>query len=166
MRILTSIAILLLPLLASAGIYKWMGPDGSIHYADQPVPGAERVGIQVERVADPKVPKNATGPDLGPYDGFEIVSPEPNQTLRNDEGSVDLSLLIEPPLAQGHRLRILVNGQPIVGEAKGTQIRLSGLAFGSHRMQVRIQNDQDETIASSPAVDFHLRKPLPEELRP
>ena len=169
MRILPIIGLFLLPLLAAAGIYKWEGPDGRVQYSDRPVTGADYVGIQVDHgdeAADSRVPEQEPATDLGPYDSFEIVNPEPNQTLRNTLGRVDLGLLVEPPLAEDHRLRIFLDGQLVGGDAQGTQIRLQGLTFGSHRVQARIQDEFDETIASSPIVDFHLRKPLPEDQRP
>lgn len=169
MRALLSIATLLLPLLAAAGVYRWVDPDGRIQYSDRPVSGAERVGIQLDRSvesAEAQVPTEEGGLELGTYDSFEILAPEPNQTLRDAEGKVDLSLLIEPPLAPDHRLQILVDGQPVTGDAQGAQIQLLGLAFGSHRIQARIKDDLDETVATSTAIDFHLRKPLPEDLRP
>ena len=107
-----------------------------------------------------------SGSDPGPYDSFEILNPQPNQTVRDAAGRIALSLLIEPPLSTDHRLQILVNGQPVPGNNRLPQVTIRGLAFGSNRVQARIHDDLDETIASSAVVDFHLRKPLPEEPRP
>ena len=169
MRAFPSVGILLLPLLATAGVYKWEGPDGRVYYSDRPASGAKPIGVPVNRGKDARKeepPVEETAAVLGPYDSFEILVPEPNQTLRDAQGEVDLSLLVEPPLAGDHRLLILLNGQPLEGDTRRTQVRLQGLTFGSHRVQAQIQNELDETIASSAPVDFHLRKALPEELRP
>ena len=165
MRALPSIGFLLLPFLASAGVYKLEGPDGRVLYSDRPISGAEPIGIQIDRgkeAAKVTASETETAAVLGPYESFEIVVPEPNQTLRDAEGRVNLSLLVEPPLASDHRLRILLNGRPVEGDTRDTQVQLQGLTFGSHRVQVRIQDELDETVASSTSVDFHLRKPLPE----
>lgn len=164
MRALLFIVALLLPALVGAGVYKWIGPDGQIHYSDRPVSGAERVGIQVDRRASAPMtqpPGADEGADPGPYSAFEIVNPEPNRTLRDTEGKLELGLLIDPPLSAAHHLQILLDGQPVAGDTRGTQILLQGLPFGSHRVQAHIRDDLEELVASSPLVYFHLRKPLP-----
>ncbi|MCG6861627.1 MAG: DUF4124 domain-containing protein [Chromatiaceae bacterium] len=169
MRALFSITVLLLPLISAADVYKWESPDGRTHYSDRAVSGAESVGIQVNPSAEPpKSPdqKEESAAASGPYDSFEIVNPLPNQTIRNAEGKVELSLLLDPPLSADHRLQILVNEIPVPGDNNGTQLVLTGITFGSHRVQARIQDNLNNTIASSPIVDFHLRKPLPEERLP
>ena len=60
----------------------------------RPVSGAERVKVPVERVVrvpESETPAEASEPYLGSYTAFEIVNPEPNQTLRDAEGKVELS---------------------------------------------------------------------------
>jgi hypothetical protein len=169
MRASAAIPILLLPFFVDAGVYKWRGTDGQIQYSDRPVTGAERVGIAFDRYAPASGSGDTaeeTDADPGPYSAFEIAAPEPNQTIRDAEGELQLSLLVNPPLAADHRLQILVDGHPVPGEIQGTQISIKGLSFGSHRLQARIRDLSDVTIASSLSIDFHLRKPLPENLRP
>lgn len=164
MRLYFYFALVLFPCFASAGVYKWVGPDGQIHYSDRPMTGSERVSVPVQRT-EPDSNREATneesGAVLGPYGAFEILSPEPNQTLRQAEATLELSLLIDPPLAPGHRVQVVLDGQPVPGDIEQTQILMRDLAYGSHRVQVRIRDDLDITIASSPPVDFHLRKPVP-----
>ena len=157
--------LLLLPMLADAGVYKWIGTDSQIHYSDRPVSGAERVGIEVDRIPQPsetRAPGQEQAAELGPYNAFEILRPEQNQTFRKAEGDVELSLLVDPSVSSGYRLEILLNGNLLPGVASGGQIVLQGLPFGSHSLQARIRDDFDDIVAITPVVDFHLRKPLPE----
>ena len=69
--------------------------------------------------------------------------------------------MIRPPLQGDHTIRIEIDGAPITGTIEGTQLSVSGVPYGSHRIQVAIVDDQDQQVTSSAVVNFHLRKPLP-----
>ena len=164
-------AILLLAVYAtgtSAQVYRWVDAEGQTHFSDRPQVGSERVGIPggLGPENQPPGPELSATPLLGPYSGFEIVSPEANQTLRIDPGSLPVSLLLDPPLMTGHRLELLVDGVAVpVGEALGAQLSLSGLSFGTHVAEARIL-DASGLVARSASVSFHLRKPLPPGVLP
>ncbi len=169
MRNLVALSFLLLPLAALGGFYKWQGSDGQTYYSDRPVLGAEPVVLKVDRTeeaADTQVVSQAPVGDPGPYEDFTILVPEQNQTIRDADGKALVSLLIDPALAADSRLEILLDGQPLPGTAREAQIQLQGVAVGSHRIQARILDDANEVVASSPVVDFHMRKPLPEDATP
>jgi hypothetical protein len=154
---------------ASAEVYRWVDDRGQTHFSDRPLPGSDRVDIR-SAVGPGNVETAAAEPSatvlLGPYSGFEIVSPEANQTLRLESASLPVSLLLDPPLMTGHRLELLVDGVPVpVGEALGAQLSLSGLSFGTHVAEARIL-DASGVVARSAPVSFHLRKPLPPGVLP
>jgi hypothetical protein len=153
----------LLPGLALGQVYKWTDANGKVQFSDRPVPGAEPVGIATKGAPPPEGERHlAPGRgQLGPYVQFEILTPEPNATVRDAEGKVDVGLVLDPTLMEGHRLQILLDGSPIVGKVPGTQISLTGVRVGSHQAQAQILDALDQVIASSPVVSFHLRKPLP-----
>jgi hypothetical protein len=152
---------------ASAEIYRWVDPDGAVSYSDRPQPGAETLGLAApqpiaSRAAKPAPAQGAPdAPLLGPYRGFEIVSPEPNQTIRQEEGKLPLSLVIDPPLIAGHRLELLVDGAPVPVAQSNTQMTLTGLTYGSHRAQALIRDAAGAEVAHTAPVSFHLRKPIP-----
>jgi hypothetical protein len=166
MRKLAVILFLSLAFPAAAGVYKSMGPDGSVQYSDRPLAGSEPVRIDVRKeTGDSEAPGPETerpGAESGPYEAFEVVIPEPNATIRNNEGEVQIGLLIDPALMPEHRLQLELDGQRVPGDAAGTQVILRGLSFGSHRVRALLVDQLDEIIATTPPVDFHLRKQLPE----
>jgi len=170
MRCLIALALSLLPLTASSGFYKWQGPDGQTYYSDRPVPGAEPLGIKAEPTNPapdgPAPDAPDTQGDPGPYEDFQVLVPESNQTLRDPEGKVDVSLLVNPALDEEARLEILLDGQPVAGTTQQLQLQLRGVIVGTHRLQARILNSSGEVVASSPAVSFHMRKALPEDATP
>ena len=161
------VAILLATSAASAGVYKWVDSQGRTQFSDRPRPDAEAVELT------PSPPKAAAvaarpaaGPSqaaqLGPYSQFDIISPEANQTLRQTPDDLSVSLIVDPPLSQEHRLEIVLDGTPIAVERSvGMQVKVTGVPFGSHMAQAQILDSQGEIVARTPVVPFHLRKPIP-----
>jgi hypothetical protein len=160
---------------ALAGVYKSIGPDGRVEYTDRPVAGAQPLStggspLEAERTdsAGPRVaaPTDAATPALGPYAAFEILLPEPNATVRNDTGDVQVSLIIEPALLPEHQIRLLIDNQPIAGVVPSTQVVLKEVTLGTHTLQAQITDGRSGQVASTNPVTFHLRKPVPESALP
>ena len=149
----------------SAQVYRWVDSEGRTHYSDRPAANAQALRIDGKErpgVPDPADRSSPGTPLLGPYASFEIVSPEPNQTLRQEPANLPISLLLDPPLISGHRLELVLDGTSIpVEQPVGTQISLTGLAYGSHVAEAQILNSANAVIARTASVSFHLRKPLP-----
>jgi len=160
--------LLLCPLIADSGVYKWIGADGQVQYSDRPAEGAERLPITSGARKKEDVQRNdgETRAKLGPYNSFEIVNPEKDATIRDPDGNVPVGMVIEPPLKAGHRLRIDLDGQPVQGNVPGPQMLLQGVSIGSHSIRALIIDEQEAPVAETPAVDFHLRKPLPKSALP
>jgi hypothetical protein len=157
----------------AAGVYKSVGPDG-VEYTDRPVAGSQpltEVGVAVEaRKASPDdemAPEAAAAsPGIGPYTAFEIALPEPNATVRNDTGDVQVSLILEPALQAEHRIRLLIDNQPISGIVPSTQVLLKEVNLGTHTLQAQIIDGQSTPVAATQTVTFHMRKPVPEPALP
>lgn len=149
--------------VAFAQIYRWVDAEGQTHYSDRPVPGSDRVSVSsgaAQGEAESATPEPLVATLLGPYSSFEIVSPEANQTLRLEPPSLPIGLLLEPPLMEGHRLELLVDGVPVKSDAPvGTQLTLNGLSYGTHVTEARVL-DSAGIVARTAPVSFHLRKPL------
>jgi hypothetical protein len=160
MRPLLIVLSLLVPVLVAAQVYKWVDADGKVHYSDRPITGAEPLPVPLKKVPQPQATPAAPIPaSPGPYAQFEVLTPEPNATLRDAEGNLTVGLVLEPPLMAGHRLQLLLDGGPVTGEAPGTQLLIKGLPFGSHDIQAQILGAGGALIATSSTIRFHLRKP-------
>lgn len=168
-RLLSLLPLLILvPGLALGQVYKWTDASGRVQYSDRPIQGAQPVPVPTKKAppAEAETTQASAPGQLGPYTQLEIVSPEPNATVRDAEGRLELGLLLEPAPMEGHRLQILLDGTPIPGQVPGTQIILNGVRVGSHQVQARILDPLDKVVATSPVVNFHMRKPLPPEYQP
>lgn len=168
--------VLLIFLLAaspfvSAQIFKWVDADGRTQFSDRPQPDAK--SIELKLAAPPAPPSTAAGgatgegPMLGPYAGFEIVSPAPNETLRQVEDKLVVSLLLDPALIGGHQLEFVLDGTTIrLEKSAGTQLTLAGVSFGSHEAYAQILDSRGAVVARTRTVTFHLRKPIPPGVLP
>ncbi len=164
MRRSLAVTTLLWSLSAMAAVYQGIDPDGRVFYSDKPVENARLLDIPAASTPPPVSP----GPDrpadafIGPYTDFEIVTPAQDETIRDDEGRLSISLLLVPALQEGHRLSLEVDGVPARGDlGESMQLELGGLRFGSHRLQAMIQDAAGETIATTVIVHVHLRRPVP-----
>ncbi len=154
---------LLLTAPGQAKIYKWKMPDGSVRYSDQPQPGAtELVLPKIQTYTPAPVPEAAEKPsstaeEVVEYKSFEVKSPKNGEVIRNNAGSISISLGLEPALLADHSIEILVDGKS-VGSGKGTSISLSNVDRGSHSVQASIKNAEGKAIKQTPSVSFHLKR--------
>jgi len=169
---LRSASILLSLLLAAvpaAGtkVYKWVMPDGSIQYSDRPQQeGAEQVELPpLQTFSPPPAPARSAAGSGGSdaaaqasgYERLEVVSPGPDEVVRDNGGTVRVRLALEPPLASGHTVEILLDGKPI-GSGRATSASVTSVDRGSHTVSAVIKDEQGNTVASAPSVSFHLKK--------
>ncbi len=157
-RVLLTLS-LLIPALAAGQVFKWIDTEGKVHYSDRPIAGAEALDVPVQKSPPPQDKPTPGQASPGPYVQFDIVAPVDNVSLSDAEGNVQVGLLLDPALMEGHRLQILTDGAPASGDVPGTQLRISGLPLGSHQLQAQIIDASGTPIASSSIVHFHLRKP-------
>ncbi len=158
------ILMLLAPGPVSAKIYKWIMPDGSVTYSDQPqVEGAKAVELPpLQTYSAPPTPPPAADESSVPVQGIEynkveVVAPKPNETLRDNGGTISVQLSIEPPLQAGHEVKILVDGKSI-GSGRATSARMSNLDRGSHTISATVTDADGKVVKSASSVTFHLQR--------
>jgi len=163
-----TLCILFLISIPAAGqVYKGTDSDGRPLYTDRPLPDTTPLALPARPQAssDQPDPEGASTENgfVGPYQSFEIVAPEAGATIRDAEGRVAVSLLVDPPVQSAHRLSVEVDGVPATGDLEDrTQLELSGLGLGSHQLQVRLLDESEAVVAATPVIHIHIRQPLPE----
>src|SRR5262245_29005936 len=114
--------ILLSALLGSAAsaapAWTWVDAEGTRHYSDRPVPGAEKVELAGAQGfgATTRAPRttsagNAAGVPGAPYQAIEVVSPAEQETLWNIGTNLSVQVRFDPALKPGHRYDLLYDGQ-------------------------------------------------------
>jgi hypothetical protein len=150
----------------AAVVYKWKDAAGTIHFSDQPVPGAERIVTSAPNTAEagPKTPAVATqGDSRKPtgldYAQFEISSPAKEQSFFNDE-SVGVSLSLSPALKPNQSLTWQLNGQPLESAPpNSTSFTIGSLDRGAYTLIATITDEATGQTRSSDTVAFYMKKP-------
>jgi hypothetical protein len=168
-RSLTQIALLLLTLLVLPAVmgdtlYKWVDPQGNVHYSDKPQPGATKIHLpnaQTFTAPDAATPatgdgkqKQAQQAQLG-YSSFQIASPGTDETFSNVD-SVTVSVSLQPALRQGDRVTITMDDQS-QGPGNSLSATFSGVARGQHSASATLIQANGQVL-TAPAVTFYIQK--------
>jgi hypothetical protein len=170
-QVLVAISLLTTPALGGE-IFRWVDADGRTHFSDRRPPDAAvqritpDIGPSDSEAADASPQPAGSAPRLGPYSLFSILSPATGAVLEQPIDTLEISLQLEPPLQEGHRLELLLDGRPIPMETAATRLRIEGVGFEVHRLQARIQDATGEAIAVTPVHELELRQVLPPGVLP
>ena len=167
MRLIATLILLSITASASAAVYKWVKPDGSIIYSDRPptdnTAPADLPPVQEIRIVPPPSspePTQNTQPDqaqTSEYTTLEITEPANDSTIRENAGQVSVKLALEPPLQDGDVTSITLDGREI-GQGKGTALSLTNVERGTHTLQAAVKSAQGRTLITSSTVTFHLQR--------
>ena len=169
MRYIIALLALSVAANASAAVYKWVQPDGSVIYSDRaPDENAaptELPALQEIKMPPPPPPSTDTTANNNPpqqtqnadYTKLTITEPAENSTFRNNAGQVNVKLELEPALQEGDVIAILLDGKEI-GQGKSTALALSNIDRGSHSLQAIVKNAQGNTLISATPVTFTLQR--------
>ncbi|ROR34191.1 DUF4124 domain-containing protein [Inmirania thermothiophila] len=148
---------------ALAAVYKWTDAEGRVHYSDRPAPGAEAVRLDplstfrapapARRPPTPPAPQAAEG-----YRRVVIAAPEPEATIRDNEGRITVVVNLEPALREGHAVQILVDDRPQGAPARVTQFTLTNVDRGTHRIGARVLDGEGREVARAEPVTVYLHR--------
>ena len=105
---------------SAAPAWTWVDSEGTRHYSDRPVPGAEQVElIGAQAFGSSRTPRaarttgqgDASGVPCAPYQSIEVVSPAEQETLWNIGTNLPVQVRFQPALQPGHRYDLLYDGQ-------------------------------------------------------
>lgn len=106
--------LLVLPgIIRAGGIYRWVDANGSIHYSDQPVPGAQTIRTSAPRLGEPVPVKAVLDGDtfrLATGDAVRLIGMNAPEVAKRDEpgepGGLQAQRFLQELLA-GKRVRLL-----------------------------------------------------------
>jgi hypothetical protein len=164
-QLITAIALASNVTLLSAQVYKHVDEAGNVTYSDAP----QKKGDQPISLPEPttiKIPptpkssssegsrKAATAKTIK-YDSVAIVTPANDESIRSNSGDVTVQFTSSPPLQGSHLYVVFVDGAK-KQESAATSVNLTNLDRGSHTAIVHIQDEKEQTLATSAPVTFHL----------
>ena len=150
-----------------AQAYRWVDEDGVVHYSDRPREGAEIVdlsrytrdtGARLYRNTAPGAAADEQAADAAPfrYESLVVASPGAEETLWNIEGVLNVSLAANPPLQNGHRVRVYFDGQPRM--VSGTSFQIEEVWRGVHNIQAEIIDDTGKLMIRSDPNRFYVQQ--------
>ncbi|HSO82456.1 DUF4124 domain-containing protein [Thiocapsa sp.] len=156
---------------SSAEIFRWVDTDGRTHFSDRQSPDAAAPRIVPDTgPAGESAPKGAAPagdePFLGPYAAFDFLAPATGAVLIQPTDALEVQLLLEPPLLDGHRLDLVLDDREVPVEAGSTQFQIQGVGFQAHRIQARVLDALGNIVASTPLLDVELRQSPPPGVLP
>lgn len=170
MRRLACLLLITTALAAGAEdkVYRYVGPDGAIHYTDKP-PTKDAKPVQLPQLqtfqssrGTSSAPAVTTTPQrpAAPQFSLSIDSPTPEQTFRDVGAQITVTVSILPGLVTGYGLIYSVDGQPQHEGALGqTSFNVGSLERGSHTLSVSLVNDKGSEVASN-SITVHMKPPV------
>ncbi len=165
-----------LPLLVSGAVYKSVGPDGKVTYSDQPQPGATEVELPKFPAAPLPAPATtsttapaASGPQGGAqnaapafkgYSTLSIVTPANDGTIRENTGSVEVTIASVPEWDPqwGHSIKVLLDGKPLPDRYTTPTFQLKNADRGTHTLQAIVLDAKQNELITSPTITFHMKR--------
>lgn len=164
MRLLTACLLCALALPAAAQIYKYTDAKGNTVFTNQPPEGQDVENVELpptNTVApqSPTVPVSATPTtqNAASYSVLELTNLPTDDALRANNGTFTVGVKINPRLLPGHRLRLLLDGQPYGQPTNVTRLQVMTADRGEHSLAVEVLNGS-ESIQQSATVTFTVQR--------
>ncbi|MFS2125772.1 DUF4124 domain-containing protein [Pseudomonas sp. Pseusp97] len=165
MRLILTALLLAAALPASAQIYKYTDANGKTVFTNQPptnvdakpveLPPTNTVGPQAP-VAAPATSGTANQAS-GAYQILALSNLPDDESLRQNNGTFVVNVVVQPALAPDHQLQLLLDGQPYGAPTSSTSIGLQEIDRGDHTLAVQVLQGSRVLQASSP-VSFTLQR--------
>jgi hypothetical protein len=148
--------------------WTWVDEQGTRHYSDRPVPGAEKVDLagaqafgsaRAQRAARGETAQGGTtGAPGAPYQSVEVVSPAEQETLWNIGTNLPVQVRFQPALQPGHRYDLLLDGQRRNVNTATPRVTLPDVFRGQHSLQVVILDSAGTEVMRSPSRVFFVQQ--------
>lgn len=146
-----------------AQVYTYIDANGNRVFTDQPHRNAKKVDIApTNRVDQPtKAPIRASKakPAASPifhYQLLRILAPEPDSTIRDIEGNLNVTVSNEPELQPDHLYRLLLDSKPYGEPTRSPVFPLTNIDRGTHQLSVEIIDQYGRVLERTPNQPFHL----------
>jgi hypothetical protein len=144
-------------------IYTWIGPRGTVHYADHPHPGARRVELGAAQGftlhappstgtgSDSSAPPRAPAPLRHPT--LRILSPANGASLFNIGGRTQATVRAQG-LLPGEDFVYELDGKRVAGPTTSSRVLLEHVWRGTHRLTVLLLSPSGQVLARARSVFY------------
>ena len=169
MKILFLSALLLLPQLSTAQIYKTVDEQGNVSFSDMPPASgpSEQVKLQETNsapppeMAEPLEPDSGPGPEeaAGPDYSVAIASPANETTIAMGPGNFSVSAAVQPGVGGDSLLQLYVDGSASGSPQSSNTWELTNVFRGAHDLTVAVVDKKGDQLAVSEPVRVYVLRP-------
>jgi hypothetical protein len=169
MRTLVLCALLLLPQLGTAQIYKTVDEHGNVSYSDKPPASGSSEQVKLREtnstpapeIIEPLTPASAAAPADAAAAGYTVAisSPGNESTVPMGPGNFPVSASVEPALGQGALLQLYIDGSPYGAPQSSSSWMLTNVFRGAHDLSVAIVDNKGDRQAESAPVRVYVLRP-------
>ncbi|MBF7728575.1 DUF4124 domain-containing protein [Pseudomonas sp. N040] len=169
MRIPLACLLMLLAIPASAQIYSYTDANGNKVFTNQPPDGIDAAPVQLQpmntmdptRVAAPAQDAEAVAAPVDgqslPYSQVQLTDLPTDEALRANNGTFTVRAALQPGLMPGHRLQLLLDGQPYGSPTNVPLLQLTEIDRGDHTLELQVKAG-DKVIQQSMPVTFTVQR--------
>lgn len=158
------IAVLLLPGLVFAEVFRWTDSNGVVHFSDRPsgnqVEPAELPSLIVAEPAQPMTAVDSrqdSASQAAPI-SMQLLQPAPGATLREGVGVVEVEVKLGRELAPEEALRYLLDGEARIQQSRQTRVQFMDVTRGGHQIQVVLMR-AGKRVAATQSVTVYVKRP-------
>ena len=170
--------LLCLPFLCASAhgqIYKYTDANGNTVYSEQPPPpGRSAQPLHLPPLNSVQMPKGAPPPTPAPqapavdpappaaaYSVLELADVPADGAIRANNGTFDVGVRIQPRLAAGHLLQLVLDGVAYGTPGNVPRLQLVNVDRGQHSLAVQVLAGADVLQSSVPLTIYVLRASAP-----
>ena len=166
MRTLLTCLLLALSLPATAQIYSYTDAKGNTVYTNQPPEGSDAKAIDLPPTnsvaAQPASPAASTPADssntgANPYRVLQLTDIPDDEALRANNGTFSVGVILQPALAAGHQLQLLLDGQPSGTPSSRPPLQVTNAARGDHQLAVQVLS-AGRVLQQSTPITFTVQR--------
>lgn len=166
MRTLLTCLLLALSLPATAQIYSYTDAKGNTVYTNQPPEGSDAKAIDLPPTnsvaAQPASPAASTPADssntgANPYRVLQLTDIPDDEALRANNGTFSVGVILQPALAAGHQLQLLLDGQPSGQPSSRPPLQINNAARGDHSLAVQVLS-AGRVLQQSAPITFTVQR--------
>jgi hypothetical protein len=103
-------------------------------------------------------PTAQAAPNAAHYERLQVVSPQRNETVRDNSGRVSIEIELRPRLRtkDGHQLRVMLDGALLPGTWRRPRFMLQDVDRGRHSLQVVVTDASGRHLIESESVPFNM----------
>ena len=167
---LTCLLLIMVALPAAAQIYRYTDANGNTAFSNQPPDGVKAQVVELpplnsvdpQQLPAPTTPaptqsQASPTPLKEAYEKLELTDLPDGGALRANNGTFTIGVAIQPRLAAGHQLQLLVDGSQYGQPGNVPRLQVVNLPRGEHSFAVVVLDD-GRIIQQSPTLTFTVQR--------